>query len=1162
MKKIVALFLTFILIFGCLSTSYANLINNLNNVNVNDRITYDSASTSETKLKNTEGEDNTTLGWIAEAIINAFSEITSFLLAPTNWIVSWIPSIEGCIWGEQDYFQLTFFNSNSGGIAGTFKSLIGSVYNGLRYLVAAIYIIILVYLGIRMLLSSIGKQKALYKNLLKYWLTGLLILFAFHWVMAFAIWASDIITSLFANLGTNMMAKTSNGLHFTTFFLQKILFPNISSIHPTILFLNSIMNLIASIVLIVFCVVISYTYLKRLFTIALLIIMFPLVPLSYVFDKIGDRKAQTLGIWLKEFTTNVFVQPIHAFLLTLIVYILSGINALSFNLFTIPIVGPIFLLLLLAIIPMGEKQIKQLFQINSSMGPGAGGIAGSAHSLAHLGQAARTLKSMRERMSTTEGKGLKKLAEGIKNKENRLTNDYKEKGLDAATARRRAIEDVAAFMNSDAYKKRIKAYTGHDTESEAQIARMIKGSVMAATATGGVGAALASSSTMAELATNLPGMALAGGALSGSIISSIEKRRKPIESSPELDAIADLLEKNGGDLSKLDGKEKAYIEKVLGVDKKLIDNDNKNKDFLKKRLEGRKTAHDFGVKYDDQFADAFDSDYNETQNLKFGSNPDGKGKANWGKYDKAVTKTATYLRDRQTGKVYQLSGMGNSKAGDKIVWETPDMAKDNHKGLTDKYQQEAVDFVEKLKIGGAFTRDDGSFNTDAYDKRLQNEKEKALEYAQAQIKTTDTLTSLQHTKLDVPVQEMYRNITPSINNIAGVHELDAQTLSQTNVRVNEVMDSLTFNPSDSASKAAVSKAIMSLGVNHNVEINRIFTAEGVSYSDFQNGVSIPDDKLQAIVNNIKTSMNDQIKIDAANDVIMAANSKVLVNDILNNGNISRESLNTIVQTTTGIDVSNMTKENISSYLQNLSVPEVNQIIDRYNIAQNAEYATNPNAATIINAVRNGSVNIPVSIPQNVQSTIASTFVSASGEPLPCEVLVTPDGMATVSALGDPSKTVSFQTDISNGGDITSVYAGLISNTNGNIELSRSEAEADYSFGYPSSSNTGFTTNELYGDYTLAELQSIANDSNAVNFTIVKNSDICAILDANGNVLAVRDGLTTTTEKPVQFSVTGNPNTGEVKITSNPFANIAALSRYKIKTFTGADASLINRLLGK
>jgi len=46
-------------------------------------------------------------------------------------------------------------------------------------------------------------------------------------------------------------------------------------------------------------------------TIAFLIIIAPLVTVTYSIDKIGDGKSQALNAWLKEFSYTVLIQPFH-----------------------------------------------------------------------------------------------------------------------------------------------------------------------------------------------------------------------------------------------------------------------------------------------------------------------------------------------------------------------------------------------------------------------------------------------------------------------------------------------------------------------------------------------------------------------------------------------------------------------------------------------------------------------------------------------------------------------------------------------------------------------------------------------------------------------------------------------------------------------------------
>jgi hypothetical protein len=60
-------------------------------------------------------------------------------------------------------------------------------------------------------------------------------------------------------------------------------------------------------------------YYKRAFMLAFLITLFPLVAMTYVLDKMGDKKAQSFEIWFKEFVVNVIVQLFHAVVYAVVV---------------------------------------------------------------------------------------------------------------------------------------------------------------------------------------------------------------------------------------------------------------------------------------------------------------------------------------------------------------------------------------------------------------------------------------------------------------------------------------------------------------------------------------------------------------------------------------------------------------------------------------------------------------------------------------------------------------------------------------------------------------------------------------------------------------------------------------------------------------------------
>ena len=51
---------------------------------------------------------------------------------------------------------------------------------------------------------------------------------------------------------------------------------------------------------------------KRFLMVGFLIVISPLITITYSIDKAGDGKAQAFSTWLKEFMVNILIQPLHA----------------------------------------------------------------------------------------------------------------------------------------------------------------------------------------------------------------------------------------------------------------------------------------------------------------------------------------------------------------------------------------------------------------------------------------------------------------------------------------------------------------------------------------------------------------------------------------------------------------------------------------------------------------------------------------------------------------------------------------------------------------------------------------------------------------------------------------------------------------------------------
>jgi len=539
LRKFIAVFLVLTLFFNMNTVALGNglIIDSLEGTNPTTNLEF---ITPDSANKDFQGDPDPThaeSSGLVKTILDLISKIGEGLLTPVIALIQILPSPELFIFGGESVngtfqanspTQLTFFTSEAKGLAGGIQGTTASIYNALRYLVTAFYIIILVYLAIRILLSSVGKQKAHYKSLLQYWILGLLLLFSFHWVMAFIIWLSDTLTGIFADIGLSQLEGSTlwGGKETITYTIAVSLAGITSSAGAASALLNyfstfgvwgiligNIYALFIAIGCLFATLVIGFVYLKRLLFIALLIIVFPLVVLAYVFDKIGDKKSQTLNFWIKEFTVNVFIQPIHALLLAFIIVLLkTSIDGVG--LFDIPIIGPILALALLFLIPSGEKFLKQLFQISSSMGVG-GGISNTISSLAHQGLAMAHL-----------GKMAKPLM-GIANKTTGMDKIFKKYDVDPKSTPRKLSDaflpggrkqralDSLKQNNDPRYKAimdDVKALTGKDSYKDARRANRLE---MASAFTG-----LAAGSGLAAMGqTNLATMAAGFGGTLGTKIA-------------------------------------------------------------------------------------------------------------------------------------------------------------------------------------------------------------------------------------------------------------------------------------------------------------------------------------------------------------------------------------------------------------------------------------------------------------------------------------------------------------------------------------------------------------------------------------------------------------------------------------------------------------------
>lgn len=227
------------------------------------------------------------------------------------------------------------------------RETISRWYVAIRNICLVAMLSVLVYVGIRMLLSTVASDKAKYKEMLKDWLVGICLLFIMHYIMAFTVTIAEKITDLvatsidskfyFAAIQDNEEnGKIYNAVKDTDLeqFYQTdgenkswLIFPtNLMGhlrleiqkvdVEGTATFLG---YAVCFLILVIFTVLFTFTYFKRLLYMAFLTLIAPFVALTYCIDKINDGQAQGFNMWLKEYIFNLLIQPMHLILYFILV---------------------------------------------------------------------------------------------------------------------------------------------------------------------------------------------------------------------------------------------------------------------------------------------------------------------------------------------------------------------------------------------------------------------------------------------------------------------------------------------------------------------------------------------------------------------------------------------------------------------------------------------------------------------------------------------------------------------------------------------------------------------------------------------------------------------------------------------------------------------------
>lgn len=253
----------------------------------------------------------------------------------------------------------------SGGKAiKTIRSNIRKWYYAMFTLAAIILLCILVYIGIRMAISTVAEKKAVYKNWLMNWFVSLILLFMLHFIIRGTIYLNGQLVKIFEKAEVSEMSYSiANFVTVTGKLIIKTMNP-----FATV----GWAALCVYICLVILTIMFLIMYIKRMLTISFLIIIAPLITITYSIDKLGDNKSQALDTWLKEFIYGILIQPFHCIIY--LVFVSQAIDLCS----TGTLASVLLSVMMMFFIMKAEGIVRKIFGFEKASSAATGAMAGAA----------------------------------------------------------------------------------------------------------------------------------------------------------------------------------------------------------------------------------------------------------------------------------------------------------------------------------------------------------------------------------------------------------------------------------------------------------------------------------------------------------------------------------------------------------------------------------------------------------------------------------------------------------------------------------------------------------------------------------------------------------------------------------------------------------------
>lgn len=240
------------------------------------------------------------------------------------------------------------------------KQNLATWYVIIRNLSIAILLFILIYLGIKLAITSSTQKKAECKKLLVSWATAMCIVFFIHFFMYLVFEINDILVGICMDIGSNATnAQLEELIDQTGNQNEMNLYDAVRTKAYVFNWREGVPATIIYIFLIYLLIRFSIIYLKRYLTIYILALSGSFMGVKFALEKIAGKKTTSLNKWLKDFAFNVLLQTVHAFLYVIFLIIALSVSQKS-------LVGAGLALIILNFMLKADKIIIKIFALDKA----------------------------------------------------------------------------------------------------------------------------------------------------------------------------------------------------------------------------------------------------------------------------------------------------------------------------------------------------------------------------------------------------------------------------------------------------------------------------------------------------------------------------------------------------------------------------------------------------------------------------------------------------------------------------------------------------------------------------------------------------------------------------------------------------------------------------